>query len=108
METPDRWVLLKIGGEDPHYKIFASWRGGYLSGDSWRMNSGIVGVTKEGDFYLFRGASGSVYRCHKDGYGIASSYSASVADGYCKRSKGIIKLLKKMPKVMRMDWIIGK
>ncbi len=108
METPDQWILLKIGGKDPHYKVFASWRGGYLSGDSWRMNSGIVSVTEDGDYYLFRGASGSIYCCHKDAYGISSPYSFAVAKGYCDKSKGIIKIMRKKPNIMKIDWIIGK
>jgi hypothetical protein len=69
---PHKWVVVKIeGGEFPlTYKVFACWYGGYLNGDSWKMNSGITKVTKEEDFYLFEGHSGSVYKCHKDAYGV--------------------------------------
>lgn len=67
MNTPDNWVILKINQPDETwYKILAGWSGGYLDGDSWRMNSGITTVTEEGDFYLFAGESGSVYKCHKE------------------------------------------
>lgn len=31
-EKPDRWVVLKVG--DDLYKVFATWSGGYLGGDS--------------------------------------------------------------------------
>ncbi len=71
--TPDNWVVLKIkegkldGG---FYKVLGGWSGGYLDGDSWRMNSGISGVTEDGGYLLFHGYSGSVYRCHKGGYGL--------------------------------------
>lgn len=106
METPDKWVLLKIGGNDPHYRIFASWAGGYLSGDRWKMNSGVVRVTKDKDFYMFKGSSGSVYRCHKDGYGVATSYSSAVLNKYRKRLKDKIKVFRKKPNVMKMNWII--
>lgn len=65
--TPDNWVVLKIKNEgETLYKVLAGWSGGYLYGDSWRMNSGVTEVTEDGDYLLFHGYSGSVYRCHKD------------------------------------------
>ena len=67
--TPDNWVVLKLYHEgETLYKVLAGWSGGYLSGDSWRMNSGISEVTEDDDYLLFHGYSGSVYRCHKGGY----------------------------------------
>ena len=67
---PDNWVVLKMKagkGSYPIYKVLAGWSGGYLDGDSWRINSGITKVTKEGDDYLkFWGHSGSCYVCHKE------------------------------------------
>ena len=67
--TPDNWVVLKMNHEgETFYKVLAGWSGGYLSGDSWRMNSGISEVTEDGDYLLFHGYSGSVYRCYKGGY----------------------------------------
>ena len=39
---PDNWVVIKLKGDDPHYRVLAGCSGGYLDGDSWRMNSGIV------------------------------------------------------------------
>lgn len=71
MTTPDRWVIVKVTtDETPYFKVLAGWSGGYLHGDSWRLNSGISKVEREGDFYLFHGYSGSVYRCHVNGYGL--------------------------------------
>lgn len=66
--TPDNWVVFKIKGKNPFYKILAGWSGGYLDGDSWRTNSGITGVEEEDDYFLFYGSSGSCYKCHKDSY----------------------------------------
>jgi len=72
--TPDNWVILEIKIVKPTkkslYKVLGGWSGGYLDGDSWRMNSGIVKVTREGDNYLFHGSSGSIYVCHKNGFGL--------------------------------------
>jgi len=69
MHTPDSWVIIKIDNPEydkPYYKVLGGWSGGYLDGDSWRMNSGITKIDREGDFYLFNGLSGSVYKCHKN------------------------------------------
>ena len=67
MYTPDNWVILKITNKsEPFYKVLAGWSGGYLDGDSWKMNSGIVKVTKDKDYYYFTGESGSVYKGHKE------------------------------------------
>jgi hypothetical protein len=78
MEKPDKWVVIQIGNVDPIYKLFASWAGGYLNGDAWRINSGIETVCEHDVYYEFIGASGSVYLCHKNGYGIATSYSENI------------------------------
>jgi len=78
---PDRWVVVKITGADKEvFKVFASWRGGYLGSDSWQMNSGIVGVRQEGNNFLFDGYSGSVYSCGKAAYG-TTTYGFSVLQG---------------------------
>ena len=76
--TPDNWVVLKIkeGKYDRgFYKVLAGWSGGYLDGDSWRMNSGITRVEKDGDYYEFYGSSGSCYRCHEKGYRLTMANS---------------------------------
>lgn len=67
--SPDVWVILKIErNTELTYKVLAGWYGGYLNWDSWKINSGITKVEKEGDCYLFYGHSGSIYKCHKDIY----------------------------------------
>lgn len=65
--TPDNWVVFKV---PLGYKVLGGWSGGYTTGDSWRLNSGITRVEKEGDYYLFYGHSGSVYRCGVNQYGV--------------------------------------
>ena len=71
--TPDNWVVLKIKQSENDrgfYKVLGGWSGGYLDGDSWRMNSGIVRVEEKPKHWEFYGASGSVYKCHRKGYGL--------------------------------------
>ena len=68
---PDKWVVVKITKEDAScvYKVFACWYGGYLNGDSWKLNSGITSVTFNQNVYAFNGLSGSVYYCGINSYG---------------------------------------
>lgn len=67
---PDRWMIVKIiehhNDAKTHYRVFATWGGSYLGGQSWKMNSGIVSVDEDDKYFYFNGASGSVYACHKD------------------------------------------
>ena len=76
-EIPDNWVVLKI---PDGFKVFATWAGGYLDGDSWRLNSGIKEMEEDEDNYYFIGFSGSCYMCHKKGYGVATSYGQTILD----------------------------
>lgn len=69
--APNSWVVLKFEHKGKTtYKVLAGWGGGYLYGASWKLNSGITEVKEDGDYLLFSGYSGSVYRCHKSGYGM--------------------------------------
>ena len=65
---PHNWVLLEITSDDKkYYKILGGWSGGYLDGDSWRLNSGVARIEEDDDEYKFYGGSGSVYVCAKAG-----------------------------------------
>ena len=67
--NPDNWVIIKLDdGKDPHYRVLGGWSGGYATGDSWRMNSGITKVEEDDGAYYFSGSSGSTYRCGKGSY----------------------------------------
>mgnify|MGYP001603450929 CR=1 FL=1 len=68
--NPDNWVVIKIKGNDPHYRVLAGWSGGYTTGSSWKLNSGITKVKDNKDYLDFYGSSGSVYHCHKKAYGL--------------------------------------
>lgn len=61
-------IHIKKGDVD-FYKILAGWLGGYLYGDSWRINSSCTSVTRDGNTLEFAGASGNVYRVHEHAYG---------------------------------------
>jgi len=84
---PDKWLVVKITGKDtpPVHKVFACWYGGYLGSDSWKLNSGIIKATLEGNIYSFEGSSGSVYECHKGFYG-TNGYGADVLSNMIARA----------------------
>ena len=64
---PDAWVLLKFTSTEygEIYKILAGWYGGYLNGDSWKINSGVTELKDAGTHWEVHGYSGSIYKCGK-------------------------------------------
>lgn len=68
---PDSWVIAKI--KDDVIKVVAGWSGGYLYGDSWRVNSGIKKWEEHGDYYLAYGYSSSIYKLNKNSENIRMS-----------------------------------
>ena len=105
MYTCDNWVVIFLDGDDPHYRVWTGTSGGYLSGDSWRMNSGIVKVEEDDWHYYFHGSSGSVYQCHKDAYCFRKNNSY-VWEELKERHGDKVKLMDKNTDWMGMDWII--
>lgn len=97
-ETPERWVILKI--PDNNYKVFGTWAGGYLDGDRWKLNSGISKVEQDDDFYYFFGFSRSCYKCHKNGYGTATSYGLGILNNVIELNKGQVELMES-----NTDWL---
>ena len=74
--NPDGWIILKIDQEQGSmYRVFGSWSGGFFTGDSWRMNSGITSIKEEDDYYKLYGYSGSVYNCYKGREGIVGVFN---------------------------------
>jgi hypothetical protein len=98
-ETPYKWVIVKIdNGSETFYKVFASWLGNYINGDSWRLNSGIESIEEDDDNYYFIGTSGSCYQCNKKAYGTASTYSQSILNDFIEKSGGRITIME------NQDW----
>ena len=79
-EIPDKWVVVKIDNNTDtlFYKVFATWSGGYLNTDRWKLNSGIKSMESDDDYYYFIGHSGSCYKCNKKAYGITTSYGLGI------------------------------
>ena len=105
---PSSWVVIKIDGVDPHYRVLGGWSGGYLTGDSWRLNSGIVKADFEEDHWSFYGSSGSCYKCHADRYGLKMS-NAYVYNQLKEKYGDDITLLKDQEWVQKgWDWLIDE
>ena len=103
---PDNWVVIKIKGDDPHYRVLAGWSGGYLDGDSWRMNSGITKVEETDDHFLFYGSSGSCYTCHRESYGLRMN-NAGVFNQLEQLHGDKVELMDENTDWHAVDWIIG-
>jgi len=105
--NPDNWVVIKINGDDPHYRVLAGWSGGYLDGSSWRMNSGIVKVEEDGDYLNFYGSSGSLYKCHKESYTLRMNIDRIWA-ALQERHGDKVELMPEETNWFDVDWIIDK
>lgn len=84
--NPSRWMVVSITHDSKtHYRVFGTWSGGYLHGDSWKLNSGITKATLIDGAYHFEGSSGSVYICRETSYG-STAYGWGVIDSMIKQS----------------------
>ena len=104
MYTPDRWVIIKVNGQSPHYRVFGSWYGGYAGSDSWRMNSGITSVEQDEHGYKFMGSSGSLYRCGKASYGTSGYGGAVLGDIMARQPELNIQILDEQTDFMKLDY----
>jgi hypothetical protein len=101
---PDNWVVLKITqGNTVGYKVLAGWSGGYLDSDAWRMNSGITEVEDDGDWLLFSGHSGSVYRCGKSRYGLRNN-NINIYNSLTREYPDIVELMDEDTDWCSIDW----
>jgi len=106
--TPDSWVILKINlPDDLHYRVLGGWSGGYLDGDSWKLNSGITSHEFDGDYWYFYGSSGSCYKCYVDSYrmsGIMAGVYKQLLEEY---GEDVIQLVEDQEwDKKEWDWII--
>lgn len=106
MYTPDNWVIIKLDdGKDPHYRVLAGWSGGYTTGDSWRINSGITQVTEDDKSYYFSGSSRSTYCCGKGSYTLRMN-NAHIWTRLQELHGDKVELMPEDTDWSKMDWII--
>lgn len=91
LNHPHQWVILQL--PENNYKVFVIWHGSYLTEDSWKINSGIVKVIIDNEYYYMYGYSGSCYVCHKNNYGITSTYGLDILNKILTQYKNEIKLI---------------
>lgn len=96
--SPGRWKVIKLTNpnKEIHYRVFGTWGGSYLHGQSWRINSGIDRVTEDENNYYFEGYSGSIYICHKKTYGFFG-YGLSILSQMMEDSKPLGIIMEIMP-----------
>lgn len=106
MNTPDRWVLIKItppGGETT-YKVLAGWWGGYCGSDYWQLNSGVVKAERFEQGWDFHGFSGSVYRCYDHSWGF-TGLTADVFEDFKKaRYFAVIEMVPEETDISTLNW----
>lgn len=79
MYSPDAHRIIIIDTpEGKLIKLFASYSGGYLDGDSYRINSGTELITEDETHYFFHGFSGSIYKLRKASQGSLTSYTSGI------------------------------
>lgn len=104
MYTPDNWVILEIeDSKGIFHRVLAGWRGGYTTGDAWRMNSGITQIEEEENKYLVHGFSGSTYSLLK-----YSERFSPITSGIFSRLIEISKEQKIPVKTVEMESILEK
>jgi hypothetical protein len=106
MYNPDNWVVIKLKGDAPHYRVLAGWSGGYLYGDAWRMNSGITKVEEDDNYYKFYGSSGSCYSCHKNAYGLRMN-NAYIWNQLQELHGDKVEMMDEDTDWFSLDWIIS-
>jgi len=75
--VPDRWVIVKIGTDEPVRRVLAGWLGSYLYGDSWRLSSAVIEMDAVDDGFQVKTESGSEYFLRKQLHGL-TSFTSSV------------------------------
>lgn len=86
---PERWILVKIESERAvHHRFLAGWYGGFASGDSWKLSSGLLEdeITMDGEVFVCPQSSGSCYIVHPSSIGM-SSYMHGVAQSFLKEAQ---------------------
>lgn len=90
---PDMYCVIKLTNKETgetHYRVFATFYGGYLSGDTWKLNSGIESVKRVSEDEIeFVGSSGSTYRCHESQYG-TGGWTGGVLQQIIEKQKDFI------------------
>lgn len=106
---PNYWQLVKITTPEGNilYKVFATWTGGYTTGESWKFNSGITEVTHDGDYVNFKGYSGSVYKCiNKDHCYRTTAYTYGVLESMIKKADLVGAKIEVLPYNERFEGLI--
>jgi len=88
MLTPDKWIIVGTGDVK---KVFSSFYGGFLNGDSWSLSSGTKEIIDKGPYWELPQESGSIYKLFKGSYGL-SAYAAGVLAEF-KKEQPDLKIL---------------
>lgn len=67
---PDEFTCIKLTDDEGciSVRILAIWYGNFSRGSSWKFSSAVEQCNKEGNFLIFKNASGNVYTCNTFDY----------------------------------------
>lgn len=96
--APDLWTVLQLTdpASERHWRILASWYGGFAEPDSWGMSSGITKMEDGSDLWRVHNVNGSVYLCVKGAQG-TSGFASGVLAYYQEAMRAAGAALKELP-----------
>lgn len=86
--NPDVWVIVEISGaevSETYHRILAGWHGGFTTGNSWKISSGVVKILDSGELWEIHNHSGSIYQCHKNCERL-STMTANILSSYVNQN----------------------
>ncbi|CAB5214139.1 hypothetical protein UFOVP190_19 [uncultured Caudovirales phage] len=89
--NPDLWVIVELkynDSDEVNRKVLASWYGGYLGSDRWKLSSGITEIVDKDLYYEIHNHSGSIYNCGKQSQGM-SGYTSGIFTSFEKDLEGV-------------------
>ncbi len=101
--VPDGWVLGKYKDD---LKIFCSWSGGYLDGESWRLNSKVRTVEVDEEEHYLVNKDVSEYFLHFWGYARINPYNGSILSAL--EDKGFVVLSPEEAKAELESFLVDK
>ena len=105
--NPDNWVMIKVNGENPHYRILVGWdEKNKENNDLWKIDQGITRVEEDKDYFYFYGYGGSVYKCSKQSYYLKDNI-LHVWSTIHTQQEDKVELMKENTDWLGVDWLLS-
>lgn len=105
VQHADGWIIVKIDGVDPHYRLFFGFEEEQSNGKMWKLNDGITSAEVIGDVIVFTEVdSNIVCYCVIERYGKFSHDTLLELQDLCRDPNTTA--LFQLPDVKNTDWLI--